>query len=160
MNEIYDAYELKKEKIKERFKKSLKFRNISQKKIAELSGASIRTVSRCANEGILTEKYAKKFANFLKLSYEYLLCETDDPNYEIIEYNDFDPDDESNNTQVLSKLFKNISYYDQDIIPMLKKIQKNWDIIDNQTRKSFIYGLHFVLHLINNINTNFHDAKH
>jgi transcriptional regulator with XRE-family HTH domain len=147
MNDIYDTNERKKEKIKDRFKRSLKFRNMTQKKIAEISKASTRTVSRCANEGILSEKYAKKFASILKLSYEYLLCESDDPNYEIFEDINFVSDDNSN----ISKLFEKISYYDKDIMPMLNKIQKNWDLIDSETKKSFIYGLHFVLYLINNI---------
>lgn len=163
MNEVNNQQNKLKEKIKYRFVESLKYRNVSQRKIAEISGVSTRTVSRCANEGILSNKNAKKFASILNLSYEYLLCEIDDPNYKNIEYNnDVAIDNHSTDIQDLSILFNKISFCDKDIIPMLNKIQKSWNFIDKETRDSFIYGLHFVLYLINNNikNKNFNDVNY
>ncbi|NCC61831.1 MAG: XRE family transcriptional regulator [Verrucomicrobiae bacterium] len=65
--------------IRERFRVALKNKGITQQELADISKASVRTLSRISSDGFISSATAEKIAPFLGVSDTYLRARSDDP---------------------------------------------------------------------------------
>ena len=165
MKDIEQQVTLKKEKIKERFASALKYKGLTQKELADKSELSTRTVSRCANEGKVTEETARRLSAILRIPYKYLLCEIDEFEYE--ESNDilFEEeniqivnDDKSNNKVTIEYILNNLYKYDSDLQNIETQLKNNWPKFDDEAKRILANQISIVFIIanqkINNISNN------
>ena len=149
-----------KKKIKERFASALRYKGLTQKEVADKSELSTRTVSRCANEGKLTEETARKVSIILGIPYKYLLCEIDEFEYEesndlIVEKENIQiaNDDKSKNNVTIQYIFNNLYKYDFDLQNSEIQLINNWVNFDDDTKRILANQISIVFILANrNIN--------
>ena len=65
--------------IRERFRLALKNKGITQQELADISKASVRTLSRISSDGFISSATAEKIAPFLGVTDAYLRAKVDDP---------------------------------------------------------------------------------
>lgn len=65
--------------IQERFRVALKNRGLTQQELADISEASVRTLSRISSDGFISAATAEKIAPFLGVSDAFLRAKSDDP---------------------------------------------------------------------------------
>lgn len=160
MKDMEQQDTLKKEKIKERFASTLRYKGLTQKEVADKSELSTRTVSRCANEGKLTEETARKVSIILGIPYKYLLCEIDEFEYEesndlIVEKENIQivNDDKSKNNVTIQYIFNNLYKYDSDLQNSEMQLINNWVNFDDDTKRILANQISIVFILANrNIN--------
>ena len=160
MKDIEQQDTLKKEKIKERFASALRYKGLTQKEVADKSELSTRTVSRCANEGKLTEETARKVSIILGIPYKYLLCEIDEFEYEesndlIVEKENIQiaNDDKSKNNVTIQYIFNNLYKYDSDLQSSEMQLINNLVNFDDDTKRILANQISIVFILANrNIN--------
>jgi transcriptional regulator with XRE-family HTH domain len=166
MKDMEQQVTLKKEKIKERFASALRYKGLTQKELADKSELSTRTVSRCANEGRLTEETARKLSIILGIPYKYLLCEIDEFEYEesnniIVEEENIQivNNNKSNNNLTIEYIFNNLYKYDSNLQNTETRLKNNWLKFDDENKRILANQISTVFLLayqrISDMNNNF-----